>query len=89
MQKTVSFALAANLAAAGTVTVAYPTGTSKGNFSVSPGRHKLIVRGGTTYTAPEDFTLTFNANASNITLTWGTGKPTLPAGTNLTLQMDR
>lgn len=89
MQKTVSFALAANLAAAGTVTVAYPTGTSKGNFSVSPARHKLIVRGGTTYTAPEDFTLTFNANAANITLTWGTGKPTLPAGTNLTLQMDR
>ena len=55
MYKSVSFALAANLAAAGTVTVAYPTGTSKGNFSMSPIRHKLIVRGGTTYTSPEDF----------------------------------
>ena len=89
MLKTVSFALAANLAAAGAVTIAYPANTSKGNYSVSPGRHRLIVRGGTTYTAPEDFTLTFNANASNVTLTWGIGKPTLAAGTTLTLQMDR
>ena len=89
MFKSVSFALAAALAASGTVTVAYPTGTSKGNYSLSPIRHKLIVRGGTTYTSPEDFTLTFNANASSITLTWGAGKPTLAAGTVLTIQMDR
>jgi hypothetical protein len=86
---TVSFTLASALAAAGTVTVGYPTGRSKGNYSLSTVRHKLIVRGGTTYEAPEDFTLTFNANASNITLTWGAGKPTLAAGTFLALQMER
>lgn len=89
MFDTVSFTLAAALAASGTTTISYPTGRSKGNYALSGGRHVLIVRGGTTYYAPDDFTLTFNANASNITLTWGSGKPTLAAGTALQLQMDR
>src|SRR5688500_11043921 len=84
-----AFSLAAALAASGTLTVSYPTNRSKGHYLGSTGRHKLIVRGSTTYTAPEDFTLTFNANASNITLTWGAGKPTLAAGTVVTLQMER
>ncbi len=85
----VTFYLAADLAAAGTVTVNYPSGRSKGNYSLSPGRHTLIARGSNKYTAPEDFTLTFNANSSNITLTWGTGKPTLVAGSRMVLGIDR
>jgi hypothetical protein len=84
-----AFSLASALAASGTLTVSYPTNRSKGHYLGSTGRHKLIVRGSTTYTAPEDFTLTFNANASNITLTWGAGKPTLAAGTTVTIQMER
>lgn len=84
-----SFALASALAASGTLTVAYPSGRSKGNYHNSTGRHRLIVRGSTSYTAPKHFTLTFNANASNITLTWGAGMPTLAAGTVLTLQLER
>jgi hypothetical protein len=84
-----AFSLASALAASGTLTVAYPSGRSKGNYSLSGGRHVLIVRGSTTYYAPDDFTLTFNANASSITLTWGAGKPTLAAGTTVTLQIER
>lgn len=83
------FSLASALAASGTLTVAYPSGRSKGNYALSGGRHIMIVRGGTTYYAPDDFTLTFNANASSITLTWGSGKPTLAAGTTISLQIDR
>lgn len=86
---TVTFTLAADLAASGTVTVSYPSLRSKGNYSLSTVRHKLIARGSNVYTAPEDFTLTFNANASNITLTWGSGKPTLAAGSRMVLQMER
>lgn len=89
MFDTTSFTLGSALAAAGTVTVSYPSGRSKGNYAISGGRHVLVVSGSNTYYAPDDFTLTFNANASNITLTWGSGKPTLASGTRVTLQMER
>jgi len=89
MYDTVTFTLGAALAAAGTVTVSYPSGRSKGNYSRQTGRHILRVAGSAEYTAPDDFTLTFNANSSNITLTWGSGKPTLAAGTKLYLQIER
>jgi len=82
------FTLAANLVASGTVTVGYPTGRSKGSYSLNKGKHVLLA-GSNKYVSPTDFSLTFNANASSITLTWGAGKPTLAAGTKLRLQLDR
>lgn len=84
----VSFTLASALAAAGTVTVGYPSNRSQGNYDWSPGRHVLIA-GGNKYVAPDNFTLTFNANASDITLTWGSGMATLPASTACRLMLDR
>lgn len=84
----VTFTLAAALAASGTVTVGYPSNRSQGNYDWSPGRHVLYA-GGNKYVAPNDFTLTFNANASNITLTWGSANATLPISTACRLQIDR
>jgi hypothetical protein len=83
----VRFTLAADVADDGTETVGYPTGRSKGNYSGSNGKH-VLVAGGNTYNAPAGFTLTFNANASDITLTNKTGR-TLAAGTGCTLQLER
>lgn len=68
----VEFTLASAVADAGTVTVGYPTGRSKGSYDLTTGKHKLFVNGNE-YSAPEDFTLTFNANSSNITLTNAAG----------------
>lgn len=64
----INFNLAADVANNGTVTIGYPTGRSKGDYSLNPANHVLFV-GQNEYAAPADFTLTFNANASNITLT--------------------
>lgn len=84
----VNFTPASDIAASGTTTVTYPNNRSKGSYSGSDGKHVLLV-GQNKYVAPADFTLTFNANASGITLTWGAGKPTIKAGTACVLQMDR
>lgn len=84
--KNTTFTLATALATSGTVTVGYPSGFQKGNFSGGIG-HKLIA-GGNTYSAPLDFELTFNANASSITLTWR-ASTTLAAGTACRLQLER
>lgn len=88
----VTTVLASSLAASGTVTLGYPTGRTKGNYSGAIGQgvsggHQASVNRTNTYFAPNDFTLTFNA--SNVTFTWGAGKPTLPAGTTLIVQMER
>jgi len=64
--------LAAAVANGGTLTVAYPDGRSKGNYSLADARHVMFV-GQQEYHSPEDFTVTFNANASNITVTNGSG----------------
>lgn len=84
--KNTTFTLATALATSGTVTVGYPSGFQKGHFSGGIG-HKLIA-GGNTYSAPGDFELTFNANASSITLTWR-ASVTLAAGTACRLQLER
>ena len=84
----VKVGLSADLAASGTATITYPTGRSKGFYSGTDGKH-VLVAGGNVYNAPKDFTLTFNANASSITLTWGAANATLVAGTNITLQLSR
>lgn len=83
----VTFSLASAVANAGTVTVGYPTGRSQGDYDWTPGKHVLFVAGNK-YTAPADFTLTFNANASDITLTNASGV-TWPAESSCRLQIDR
>jgi len=83
--KTVSLALAADLVTSGTITLSYPTGTSKGNFDASAGHYLYL--GGNRYDAPKDFTLAFNANASGITLTWNAAT-TVPQGTVGVIQLE-
>lgn len=79
--------LSADVANAGTFTVSYPTGTSKGSFVNSPVHHTLFINGNK-YAAPADFTVTFNANASNITVTNAAGV-TWPAGATYQLGLDK
>lgn len=84
----IPFQLAAALANAGTVTVNYPTGRTKGDYLFgASGLHKLVV-GQNVYSAPTNFTLAFNANASNMTLT-NTNMGTIAANTQCTLQAER
>jgi hypothetical protein len=86
--------LAAAVATSGTVTFSYPnagvnlaaTGFNKGNYLFSNNQHKLQI-GQTIYTSPKDFTLTFNANASGITVT-NKGASTWPAGSIANLQLN-
>ncbi len=83
----INFNLAANVADNGTVTVGYPTGRSKGDYIINSENHVLFV-GQNQYASPADFTLTFNANASNITLTNKSGA-TWKQGTACGLQVER
>lgn len=83
----VNFTLSSAVADAGTETVSYPDSRSQGDYDWTPGKHVLFVEGNK-YTAPADFTLTFNANASNITLTNASGG-TWAAGSACSLQIDR
>ena len=78
-----SLTLSSPLAAAGTVQLSYPAGTSGGLFLGAPG-HLAVIDGGTR-TMPKDFGLAFNAG--DITFTWR-GERTLPAGTQLDVQLD-
>jgi hypothetical protein len=83
----VNFSLAAAVADAGTVTVGYPTDRSKGHYDWSSAKHTLTMNGNL-YSAPADFTLTFNANASSITLTNASGT-TWPASASCRLGLER
>lgn len=83
---TVRAVLAAAIATSGTLTLSYPSGTSRGNF-FNGSRHRMVW-GGTIYEAPKDFTMTFNANASGITFTW-LGSTTIPIGAELVFNLDR
>lgn len=79
--------LASSVAAAGTFTVSYPDGVSKGSFVNSPVHHVLMLNGNK-YLAPADFTVAFNANASNITVTNASGG-TWAAGSTYQLGLDK
>jgi len=79
--------LASAVADSGTVTVGYKTDRSQGDYDWAPPHHKLIMAGNE-YNAPADFTLTFNANASDVTLT-NKASTTWPAGSAFTLQIAR
>ncbi|CUW38790.1 exported protein of unknown function [Magnetospirillum sp. XM-1] len=84
-----SFTLGSSLAASGTATVSYPSGRSKGSYVGVGNKGHVLVVNGNTYVSPTHFALTFNANASNITLTWGAGMPTIASGTTCSLQINR
>lgn len=94
----VNFTLATAVATNGTVTVTYPNGPAqagslgtprtKGDYDTwSAKAHKLQI-GQTIYMAPKDFTVAFNANASNITVT-NKGTATWPASAAASLQLAR
>jgi hypothetical protein len=78
----VTFVTASALATSGTVTLSYPTGTSRGTFLNAPGSY--LIASQTKYYAPASFTLTLNA--SDITLTW-LATNTLAAGTTVSVQL--
>jgi hypothetical protein len=83
--KIVETTLATALAAAGTLTLSYPSGTNAGNF-IGGIRHTLATGTNDVFPAPKYFTLSFGA--SDITLTWGSSSPTLPVGTKLYVQLE-
>lgn len=95
----VPFALSASLANAGTVTISYPAPASgnagappsqrgKGDYDTWNAKGHMLQIGQNIYQSPKHFKLTFNANASNITLT-NVAMGTLPAGSTGVLQIDR
>ena len=83
MYQIVDTNLAAAVANAATVNVAYPPGTNAGTFKGAVGHQMML--GGDLLTAPEKFTLAFNA--ANITVTNGSGA-TWPAGSRVYLQLE-
>lgn len=84
----VNFTLASALAVNGTVTVGYPVGRTKGDYDTWNTKRHTLVAGQNVYTSPANFTITFNADASNITLT-NIAMGSLPASTPCVLQLDR
>lgn len=84
-QKIVQFALAADLVGGGSVAVNYPAGTAKGNFFGSM-KHKLATASGNIFPCPDYFTLSYSATQA--TINWTAGSPTIPTGTVVLLQLD-
>lgn len=80
---TVRGVLAAAVATGGTFTVGYPTGKTRGDFSL--GNLSRLSAIGRVFSAPEDMTLSFGA--TSVTVTYN-GTTTLPIGTAFTFQFD-
>ena len=76
--------LASAVASAGTFTVGYATNRSAGDYTGGHA-HKMQALGAN-FTAPNDFTVSFDASVATITYN---GSTTLPAGTDVILQFDR
>lgn len=77
--------VSAAVAASGTITVAYPTGTDSGSFTGTYA-HKMWVAGHQKmYESPAGFTVSFGA--SNITVTY-LGSTSIPANTRVSFQFD-
>ena len=83
--KTVEAVLSATVAASGTLTLPYPSG-SGGQASFDPaGAHLATISGAQLTSAGSDFSLTFGG--SDVTFTNGASNFTLPAGATLRVQM--
>ncbi len=80
---TVKTTLSADVAAAGTFTVNYPTGTDEDSFA---GYGHKAVAISNVMASPGDFTLTFGS--ASITFTYGSGKTTMPAGTTISIDLN-
>jgi hypothetical protein len=81
--KTVTLVLAAQVAPAGTFTVAYPPGTTKGTFARGT-RHRMVALQNE-YVSPTDFTVSLGATSATVTYN---GATTLPAGTTVFFELD-
>lgn len=79
----VDLTLASAVATAGTFTVNYPSGTSRGTF-VNGKTHKLFANQ-TMFAAPEDFTVSFGASSATITYQ---GSTPLAAGSPVSVEFD-
>ncbi len=80
---TVSTTLSAAVAASGTFTVGYPTGTDEDSFA---GYGHKAVAIGNVMSSPGDFTLSFGT--ASITFTYASGKTTMPAGTAISIDLN-
>lgn len=80
---TVRGVLAAAVATAGTFAVGYPTGKTRGDFSLGVLSKLSVI--GKVFSAPEDMTLSFGA--TSVTVTYN-GTTTLPIGSAFTFQFD-
>ena len=81
--KIVTTTLSAALAASGTVTLSYPTGTDEDTFTAHS--HKAVAIGND-MNSPGDFTIALNS--ASFVFTYASGKTTLPAGTVLDVQLN-
>jgi len=79
----VTTSLASAVASAGTITLAYPTGRSAGDYTGAHA-HKMYAMGAN-FAAPNDFTVAFGAT---IVVTYN-GSTTIPAGTTVRFQFDQ
>ncbi len=82
--KVAEFTLSADVAASGTVTLPYPSGTSATDFDPA-GAHLATIASAQLTSAGSDFSLTFGG--SDITFTNGSSAFTLPKGDTLRVQM--
>ncbi len=82
--KVVEIPLSADVAASGTITFAYPSGTTAADFDPD-GPHLATIAGAQLTSAGSDFSLTFGG--SDITFTNGSSAVTLPKGRSLFVQM--
>ena len=80
---TVSTTLSADVAASGTFTVGYPTGTDEDSFA---GYGHKAVAIGNVMSSPGDFTLSFGS--ASITFTYAASKTTMPAGTKVSIDLN-
>jgi hypothetical protein len=78
-----NFTLSADLAASGTTTVTYPTGTDEDTFVAWGHKAQAI---GNDLVSPDDFTLTFGS--ASITFTYAASKTTIVAGEQIRLQLN-
>ncbi len=88
MFKVVEISLSANVATNGTFTVGYPQvdgrDGNQGDFENAVGHYFTAL--GATFTQPDDFTLSFGANAVTVTYL---GATTLPQGTRVFFQLEQ